>query len=330
MKTHGNCSTRILGIFTILAAHAVTLAPGTAMADEKQIEAKGPQGPLGGAIAGPLDGSMPIVLIIPGSGPTDRDGNNPGGILASSYRLLAEGLAAQGVASVRIDKRGMFASEKAIADANAVRLDDYVDDVRSWISEIRLRNSGKCVWVAGHSEGGLVAILAASKVDNICGLVLLATPSRPLDQVLKEQLSANPANAPLLPRALAAIDDLKAGKRHDTKGMEPQLLPLFADEVQDFVISLMSFDTVQTFAKVDLPSLIVQGGKDLKVSMKDGERLENANPRAVLHRVPNASHVLKTVEGDGLQANMETYANPRLPLALGIAETIAKFVLKQG
>jgi uncharacterized protein len=300
------------------------------MANDKLIQAKGPQGPLVGAVAGLIDGTMPVVLIVPGSGPTDRDGNNPAGVLAAPYRLLAEGLAAKGVASVRIDKRGMFGSDKAIADANAITLDDYAADAGSWISEIQKVNGGKCVWVAGHSEGGLVAILAGSKLKNICGLVLLAVPGRPLDEVLIEQLEATPAAKPLMPHALAAIKDMKAGKRHDTKDMDPQLLPLFADEVQGFVISLMTFDPAGTFAKVDLPSLIVQGGKDIQVTMADGEKLKAANPRAVLYPVPSSSHVLKAVEGDSVEANMATYADPNLPLAPGIVDTVSSFVLNGG
>lgn len=71
------------------------------------------------------------MLIIPGSGPTDRDGNNLLGVKASTYRLLAHELAAKGVSSVRIDKRGMFASAAAVPDANAVTMKDYVRDTNA-------------------------------------------------------------------------------------------------------------------------------------------------------------------------------------------------------
>ena len=117
--------------------------------------------------------------IIPGSGPTDRDGNNPLGISAASYRLLAVGLAESGIGSVRIDKRGMFASTGAVADPNAVTIGDYVADVGSWVGTIREKTGTRCVWLAGHSEGGLVALAAAAKVTGLCGLVLIATPGRP-------------------------------------------------------------------------------------------------------------------------------------------------------
>ena len=78
------------------------------------IEASGPKGPLAGTLLRTPGTQGPIALIIPGSGPTDRDGNSPFGIRAASYRLLAEGLFHQGVNTVRINKRGMFGHPKAM------------------------------------------------------------------------------------------------------------------------------------------------------------------------------------------------------------------------
>ena len=106
-----------------MIAMAMMLAAAVASA---VITTPGPQGPLEGAY---LDAGRhsPLILIIPGSGPTDRDGNNPLGVSAAQYRLLAEALAARGVSSVRIDKRGMFGSKAAVRDPNAVTIGDYVE-----------------------------------------------------------------------------------------------------------------------------------------------------------------------------------------------------------
>ena len=82
-----------------------------------------------------------FVLIIPGSGPTDRDGNSPMGVRGSTYRLLAEGLASRGVATLRIDKRGMYGSAGAAKDANAVTIADYGDDVQAWVTRARVSSS---------------------------------------------------------------------------------------------------------------------------------------------------------------------------------------------
>jgi hypothetical protein len=115
----------LIAVTLVMAALAAT--PSDPI--ETALEAPGPLGPLQGTMLAPASGAAPMMLVIPGSGPTDRNGNNPLGVRASTYRLLAEGLAAQGIGTVRIDKRGMFGSRAAVADANAVTIDDYVSDV---------------------------------------------------------------------------------------------------------------------------------------------------------------------------------------------------------
>jgi pimeloyl-ACP methyl ester carboxylesterase len=149
------------------------------------IEASGPKGPLAGTLLRTPGTQGPVALIIPGSGPTDRDGNNPLGVRAASYRLLAEGLFHQGVNTVRIDKRGMFGSAAAVVDPNAVTIADYVADTDAWVQAIRATTGAPCVWLIGHSEGGLVALATAKEVKNLCGLVLVSAAGRPMGDVLK-------------------------------------------------------------------------------------------------------------------------------------------------
>jgi uncharacterized protein len=304
------------------AALAVVSSPAVGA----EIEAPGPSGPLKGAMLGPTGADVSIVLIIPGSGPTDQDGNNPYGIRGSTYRLLAEGLAARGIATVRIDKRGMFASRAAVADPNAVTIGDYATDVHSWVAVIRAKTGARCVWILGHSEGGLVALAAGQQAENICGLLLLSTAGRPLGVILREQLKATPANRPVLDQALEAIDALEAGRHVDVSGMNPALLPLFRPQVQDFLISEMSIDPAKLIASFHKPVLIIQGERDIQVRVIDAERLKAANGAAELVLLPNANHVLKTVTSDDRAANLATYSDPELPLAAGLIDSIEKFL----
>jgi uncharacterized protein len=294
------------------------------------VEAPGPLGPLKGTMLAPASGDAPIMLIIPGSGPTDRDGDNPLGVKAASYKLLAEGLAARGIATVRIDKRGMFASGAAVADGNAVTIGDYAADVDSWITMIRKQTGAPCIWLIGHSEGGLVALVAAQKAANICGLVLIAAAGRPVGEILREQLRANPANAPILGEAMAAIDSLEAGKRVDVAGMNPALMPLFRPQVQGFLIDAFAYDPAKLVATVAKPVLILQGKRDIQVSVADAERLKQAAPKAELALLADTNHVLKTVTSDDRRANGATYADPSLPLAPGIVDAIVNFVAATG
>jgi pimeloyl-ACP methyl ester carboxylesterase len=315
----------MLLIATFLAA-ALAAAP---VPGGTPIEAPGPLAPLKGTLLAPAAKSRATVLIVPGSGPTDRDGNNPMGVAAAPYRMLAEALAERGVTTVRVDKRGMFGSKAAIADGNAVTIADYAADVRAWVKAARERTGASCVWVLGHSEGGLVALAAGQQPDGMCGLVLVSAPGRRLGDTIRRQLRANPANAPVLAQAMAALDSLEGGKRAETAGMHPALLPLFAPQVQGFLIDLLSYDPPALAGRLRVPVLIVQGERDLQVFPDDAKALAAADPKAKLVMIPGANHVLKPVANDDRAANFATYADPALPLAPGIADAIAAFVTGQ-
>jgi alpha-beta hydrolase superfamily lysophospholipase len=264
--------------------------------------------------------------MIPGSGPTDRDGNNPLGITAAPYRLLAEALGQKGVSTVRIDKRGMFESKAATPDANKVTIGDYAADTHAWVKAIRDRTGAKCVWVLGHSEGGLVALESAQNPQGICGIILVSAAGRKLGDVLREQLRANPANAPLLSDALAAIDSLEAGKTVDVSAMHPALQKLFAPQVQPFLMNEMAMDPAKLAGSTKVPVLILQGGRDLQVSEADAKALAAAQPKAKLVLIPSMNHVLIDVACDDRAANAATYADPSIPVDSTLVDAIAGFV----
>ncbi len=289
------------------------------------ITAPGPSGLLQGTLID-AGATAPVVLILPGSGPTDRDGNNPLGVTAAPYKLLGEALAKKGVSTVRIDKRGMFGSKSAIPDANAVTIADYATDTHSWVKAIRERTKAKCVWVLGHSEGGLIALASVQHPEGICGVVLVSTAGRPIGEVIREQLRSNPANAPVLPDAMKAIDSLETGKTVDVSAMHPALQQLFAPQVQPFLINLMAADPTKLAANVTVPMLILQGGRDLQVPEADAEALGRAQPKAKLVEIPTMNHVLKDVGSDDKAANVAAYADPSLPIDPTLVDTVAAFV----
>ena len=318
----------VMSLFAGAVVASVAMAPAWAGPVDTPVDAAGPAGALRGVMLAPdmATATAPIALIIPGSGPTDRDGNNPLGVRASTYRLLAEDLAARGVATVRIDKRGMFASAAAGTDPNAVTIPDYAADVHAWTAGLRKRTGAHCVWLIGHSEGGLVAMAAAQDDPGICGLVLVATAGRPLGAVLREQLRASPANAPLLDAAMAAIDALEGGRRVDTAGLHPALQGLFAPQVQGFLISEFGYDPARLLKDYRKPVLVLQGQRDLQVSEADARLLRQAAPQATLVLLPGVNHVLKSVATDDPRANLATYGDPALPLAPGVGAAIAEFI----
>jgi uncharacterized protein len=292
---------------------------------ERAVTAPGP----GTLLAGTMTDAgkdAPIVLIIPGSGPTDRNGDSPMGVKAGPYRLLAEALAKRGVSTVRIDKRGMFGSKRAAVDPNRVTVPEYARDAHSWIGSIRRTTGAKCVWLLGHSEGGLVALTAAQRPQGICGVIAVAAVGRKIGTVLRQQLAANPANAPYLAAANGAIDSLEAGKRVDTASLPPPLRKLFAEDVQSFLINLFAENPAGLAAKLKLPMLIVQGEQDIQVTVEDARALAAAQPRAKLVLLPGVNHLLKIPQGDDRAANLKAYADPSLPIAPAAVEAIANFV----
>ena len=294
---------------------------------ETVLNAPGPPGALNGPLRSPLTPPQHVVLMIAGSGPTDRDGNNPLGVKASTFRLLAEQLAQNGIATLRADKRGMFASAAAVPDANAVTINDYVDDVRSWITVITRRFPTAAVWLLGHSEGGIVA-LAAAQEEALRGVILVATPSRPPGAVLKEQLTANPQNPLFLEQGLAVIDALEKGRHVDVSPLDPELQGLFHPAVQGFLIDLFAYHPAQMIAALTKPVLIIQGLRDLQVPAQEAHRLHRANPRAALVLLPDTNHVLKTVKSNDPCENYAAYTNASLPLATGVVEAIAQFLTR--
>ena len=290
-----------------------------------QITAPGPQGPLEGNYVN-AGKTAPVVLIIPGSGPTDRDGNNPLGVTAAPYRLLAEALAAKGVSTVRIDKRGLFGSKGAVPDPNKVTIADYAADAHSWVDAIRKQTGAKCVWVLGHSEGSLIALAAAQQPHGICGVISVSGAGRKLSDVIREQLRANPANAPLLDSANTALDSLEKGQHVDVAGMNPALLRLFAPQVQEFLIDDFRHDPAKLAASLKIPLLVIQGERDIQVSTADAKTLAAAQPKAKLVVIPAMNHVLKDVASDDRAANVATYADPSLPVDGELIDAIADFV----
>jgi fermentation-respiration switch protein FrsA (DUF1100 family) len=147
-----------------------------------------------------------------------------------------------------------------------------------------------------------------------------------LDEVIREQLHANPANVPFLDEADAALATLKRGERLDGGTMSDALRPLFAPELQGFLIDAFSYDPIKLAAQVEVPMLVVQGTQDLQVGIADARMLADAAPDATLALVPDVNHVLKIVASDDLSANLATYANPNLPIARTVVDAVAKFV----
>lgn len=295
----------------------------------REVEAAVPDGPLRGTLLVPAGETRALAVIVPGSGPTDRDGNSPLGISASTYRMLADALAGYGVATLRYDKRGIGASTGTFADPNAITVADIAGDALAMAAAALKETGAGCVWLAGHSEGGLLSLVAAAGRRDICGLVLIAAPGRRLSDILRDQLWSNPANWFLMPDALRAIAALENGERVDVSGFHAALQGLFHPSVQGFLIDLFRHDPAALAAAETKPMLIAQGGRDIQVKLADYEALRAAQPGAQALFLPAMNHVLKDVPENDPAANYASYSNPELPLSEGLAEGIAGFLTRR-
>lgn len=277
--------------------------------------------PLHGTLLGPPDAQAAAVLI-PGSGPTDRNGDQLPAIRAGTLRLLAEDLAGQGVATVRIDKRGVGASAAAALSEDALRFDHMAEDARAWAADLAQRTGRDCVWLMGHSEGGLVAQVAAADNPQVCGVVLLASAGRPAADILREQLTALPQ--PMRDQAMHALSELEAGRTVETV---PGLEALFRPSVQPYLISWFRHDPRELAATYDRPMLVVHAERDIQVNEADADALTTAQPIARRLDLEGVNHVLKAAPADRA-GNIAVYADPDAPLAEGLADAVAAFVLE--
>lgn len=265
----------------------------------------------------------PVVIFHAGSGPTDRDGNGPL-VQTNCMKQLGRALAAEGIAVLRIDKRGIAASRKSLAKEEDVRLETYANDLAAWI--VKLRNDSRFTKLAimGHSEGALIGLIALAETKPDA-FVSLCGPGRPLQDILREQLKKN------LPEKLyrqsdAIITELTAGRtvKEIPKGLEA----LFRPSVQPYIISMFRYDPARLLAAYKGPILVMSGSTDIQVAAVDAKKLGEANPSAKVITIDGMNHVLKLVKSTIRIAQLPSYADPSLPLHPKLAPEVATF-LKQ-
>lgn len=267
------------------------------------------------------DTPVPVVLIISGSGPTDRDGNNPDGGRNDSLKRLAWVLARHNIASVRYDKRGVAASLAATPDERNLNVEAYVADAVAWSHKLAADPRLGPLILLGHSEGALIASLAAPQA-NAAAVISLSGSARPIDQVLRQQLS-NRLPPPLMLRSNELLDSLKAGRPDDN--VPAQLLVIFRPSVQPYLISLFRQDPARAFAALKMPALIIQGSNDIQVSVDDARQLKAAKPDAELALIEGMNHVMRIVPND-VKRQLASYKDPNLPLAAELGTRLLRFI----
>ena len=300
-----------------------------AVAQSRDVTVECAWGKISATIDMPAEGSDTAVLIIAGSGPTDRYGNSGAGLNTYCYKMLGEALAEGGVAVMRYDKRAIGLSPIPAEDVPNLVFEDYIDDARSCVEFLRGEGFERVV-VAGHSEGGLIALaLAADEGVDLDGVVLLCAPGYNMAEILNYQLSQQlvPAYMGLMVKSRTIISKLKAGQMVAVEEIPSELMSLFHPAVQPFIISNMQYEPAELAARSVAPMLIVSGGRDIQVSASNGNRLKEANPEAEHCVFENMTHVLKDADvSDRVAQLMSIYTNANLPINEGLAQRILEFI----
>jgi uncharacterized protein len=306
---------------TVVQTAPVSLVESNSVWEESTLNLMTKTGTIYGTLTTPISfKSGPVALIIAGSGPTDRNCNNPS-MTNDAYKKLAHELAESGIASIRYDKRGIAQSVAAVESESSLVFYDYVQDAIDWVALAKQDKRFTQVVVIGHSEGSMIGILAAGKADKF---VSVAGAGRGIGVVLKEQLSAQPKA--MQDEAFPIIDRLSKGEK--VEPISPAMMPLFRPSIQPYMISWLKYDPTVELKKLRIPVLIIQGTTDIQVSVQDAKLLSAAKPEAKLLLIEGMNHILRMAPAER-EANLATYNKAELPLAEGFVKSIVAFILQK-
>lgn len=271
-----------------------------------------------GTLLIPDSNSKPnLVIIIADSGPTDRNGNQN---TLKNYTLkkLATALADSQIASFRYDKRTVKQIQMGKLEKK-ISFDDFVEDAKECINYFKENPNFSKLYVIGHSQGSLVGILASE--NNADGFISLAGSGQNIGDVLIEQVNKT---APYFTESTTAVvDKLKEGKT--TKEYPKELSNMFNEELQKFMISWMQYSPIEEIKSLDMPILIVNGTKDLQVSVDEAKLLASANSKAELKIIDNMNHVLFEIKGSDLE-NSKSYNEAFRSISPELIKSIVTFI----
>ncbi len=258
-----------------------------------------------------------LAIIIAGSGPTDRDGNQ-NFLKSNSLKKLAEGLTNNSIATFRYDKRIVKQIRRGKVDDD-IMFDDFVTDAKAVINHFKSDKNYSKIYVIGHSQGSLVGLLASD--NNVDGFISLAGAGQNIGDVIIKQVDQT---APMFTEdTKRIINTLKEGK---TTTEYPQALAsIFDISVQPFMMNWMQYDPAKEIKKLNIPILLINGTKDLQVSIDEAKLLNKANENSKLKIIENMNHVLFEIKGDDLE-NSKSYNESFRPIVPELITSISEFI----
>jgi uncharacterized protein len=258
-----------------------------------------------------------LAIIIGGSGPTDRNGNQSF-LNNNSLKKLAEDLTNNNIATFRYDKRVVKQIKTGRIDRN-ILFDDFVTDATSVIEYFKKDGNFNHIYIIGHSQGSLVGMLAAK--DKVDGFISISGPAQSIDNIILEQIAKT---YPILSNdAKRVVDSLRKGIKTDDFPME--LASVFNKDIQSFMMNWMQYNPTEEIKKLKMPILLINGTKDLQVETKEAVQLNEAVPSSILKLLDNMNHVLVAIDGDNLE-NSKSYNEPNRKIAPQLIDELLNFI----
>ena len=262
-----------------------------------------------------------LAIIISGSGPTDRDGNNTS--MKSDYlKMLAEGLQENGISTYRYDKRGVGKSVGDLKSGHEIKFSDYINDAVSIINHFKESKTFKEVVVIGHSEGALIGMIASQSIAD--RYISIAGAGEDYLTLIERQLSIQPPFVKSMSEPI--IEKLKNKKLVDS--VPPLLNSLFRADVQSYLIDASSYDPSVEISKLNIPILIIQGSTDIQIEVNDALILHKAAKNSRLEIIDGMNHVFRQASDNRL-LNLQTYGNPDLPIDNSMVSLVSEFIIKK-
>lgn len=265
--------------------------------------------------------NYPLVIIVAGSGPTDRDGNNPLGVNAQTYKLLSESMLKKGIASFRYDKRGIAESSMSNLKEQDLLFETYINDLVEIVNYFNKDVRFSKIIILGHSEGALIGA-AACNISTPDKFISVAGTEKPADSILFDQL--NSQGLYNMTEVAEILSGIKNGKIMPV--FDQNLAQIFRPSVQPYMTSWFKYNPVEVYSKINIPVLVLHGTTDIQIPVENANLLDNALPKSNLVILDNMNHILKDAVAGDTTANLETYKNANLPVNEILISEIADFV----
>lgn len=294
-----------------------------------------------------VDAPAPAVLIISGSGPTDRDGNSPGLLLGTNAHL-ADDLAELGVISFRYDKLG--SGETGLgshADGSGGDYELFLQEAWDAFDVLAQRPEvdPDRITVLGHSEGALFALDMATDTERDvrpAGLILAAPLSIRYLDLLREQIGdayadlvaagqlTDDQEKTLTGELDAAIDEIRETGELTVTFSDPSVRQLFSSGNMQFLYQADQRDPAVLAGEVpaDMPVMILHGAKDEQVTTAQVDVLEqgfidSGHEQVTRVEIEDANHIFQVIAGEPNAA--VDYVNPDLEFSAEVAGALAAF-----